>query len=146
MGCFDNLVQSQFLHNVANEINTARTTLECVSETYSPTFFHTDENARKKVYDQLVKSLNIEEEMSKSIVQNPNPLMIFCMYFGDFLFFYGKRKKQIEGTLIHNYYVNGYVPYHRSRHKINNTIVYTALIDMRIGFISDDSESDGYLI
>lgn len=135
MGCFESLVKSRFLADASSELSLARKAIKSMSQISLPASLYADKKVRKRIYDELVYQFYILEEIAESLKEDPNPFMIFYMQFDDFIFLYSRKKDQIEDAILYNYNVNGDFPYYRGRHKINNMMVHTVMMDTRINFI-----------
>jgi hypothetical protein len=120
--------------NVSAELSLARKTIKSVSEAQLVPQLHGSIKDRKTLYDEYVYQYYLYEEMVDTDF-NPAELdMIYFVTIDDVVFVYSRMKNLIADTVSYNYNVGGILPLHRSKCRIANKTIYTALYDKRLSF------------
>lgn len=134
MGCFDKLIKSHFLANVLVELSMARQTVKSMSHPYLSTMHLFNKKAKKEVYNDVLYYNYLLEDMATTIVGFEGTGMLFYFQLDNIIFIYSESKKQLDEAVKHTYNINGDIPFHRSRHRINGRTIHTVLIDTRLSF------------
>jgi len=133
MKCFERLVNSSFLANAKKELLAAQRTLKAEEALFfEPTLLFNKQEV-KDIYNFYIE----DYAFLCGIEQTDIDLSKDTIYYTQedhILFIYSKTKKLIDEAITYSYNVNGDIPFYRGRHKINNQIIFTALIDVRIHF------------
>lgn len=135
MRCFEKLVKSKFLANISAELKLARQTMLSTSNSSLVPVLLYSRKERKNLYDDYVYYYYFLEEIQQSVVEPTHEKsIIYYVKYENVLFIYSADKSQVDDAIRYSYNVNGDIPLCRSRHKIANTTIYTALMDTRIRF------------
>ena len=138
MGCFEKLVTSKFLANISSELSLARKKIQVVDPTQFPSTINFNATEKKRVYKDYLYFYFLMEEMSDSVIEAANdkldPDTLFCVEADHIVFIYSSSLNQIKEAIKYSYNTSGLFPIYRSKHKIRNKVMYTALMDTRILF------------
>lgn len=135
MRCFEKLVKSKFLANISAELKLARQTMLSTSNSSLIPFLFYSRKERKNLYDDYVYYYYFLEEMQQSVDEPTHEKsIIYYVKYENVLFIYSADKSQVDDAIRYSYNVNGDIPLCRSRHKIANKTIHTALMDTRIRF------------
>lgn len=136
MKCFERLVKSHFIANISAELELARKTIKDASQSSIPPVIYANIKDRKALYDRYVYEFYLKEEVEESLKEEGEYGLIYFIQFDDIMYIYSLDKTQLNDTVQYNYDVSGNLPLHRSRHKMQGKMVYTALFDKRLSFES----------
>lgn len=134
MGCFDRLVKSHFLTNISAELSMARQTVKSMGHPYLAPMHYFNKKAKKQVYNDVLYYNYLLEDMMTTMAGYIGTEMIFYFQLDNIIFIYSESKKQIDEAIGYTYNINGDIPFHRSRHRIEGITIHTALIDTRLKF------------
>ena len=138
MGCFERLVKSKFLANISSELSLARTKIQVVDPAQFPSMIHFEKSAKKRIYKDYLYFYFLMEEMSDSVIEsineNSDPDTLFCIEADHIVFIYSNNLNQVKEAVKYSYNTSGLIPIYRSKHKIKDKVMYTALMDTRILF------------
>ena len=133
MKCFERLVDSNFLANAKKELLAAQQVLKAEEALFFEPTLVFNRQAAKYIYDCYVEDYALLYEIEQSDVDLSKGT-IYYIQEDHILFIYSKTKKLIDEAITYSYNVNGDIPFYRGRHKINNQVIFTVLIDVRIPF------------
>ena len=134
MGCFEKLVKSHFFANVSAELKLARQTIRSMSQFYFEPALIFNKKEKKAVYKELMYNYYLMEEIVESMDEFDDKDMVFYIQSDHIVFIYSQSQKQLKEAVQYSYNLNGDLPLCRSKHRVNNKLVYTALIDTRLQF------------
>lgn len=134
MGCFESLVKSHFLANVSKELSEARLALQGLSLIQLPTTLPVDKKVRRRIYDEYVYQCYLIEEILESLKELEDPDIVYYIQLDGIIFIYTVDHSQFKDVLKYSYSMNGNIPFYKTKHRVLNKTVYTALYDTRINF------------
>ena len=89
---------------------------------------YVSKNARKKLYNQYVKSCGFTEYMNE--IDEDDKDMLYALQEGPIVWLASKTSKIIQQSLYNSLYHTGDIPIYTGKQYINNKLHYVALYDL----------------
>jgi hypothetical protein len=133
MGCFNNLVSSKFLSNIAVELELARKSFNMLTDNYFPRELPFIKEQKSELYNNYLYYYGFLEAMREVDMKDQKAL--FYIEQDDAMLLFSRSRSVLNDAIRYYYSVTGTIPSCKTKHVINGFTVYTSLTDKRFEFI-----------